>query len=271
MIKLAMMSYTMARGRWGTSPDIRQLCEFTRELGLDAIDFVTTYGCDPRLVRAIANNNGLTVVCYTFFAHSGATDAAALAGEQEALKTGLETALVMGAKIIMLPIVAKKGLPDEESRSYCADFLASAVELATKTGVTVSFENRTPVVVSKHVKQILAQIPGVKVTFDNGNVLQGGEDPVQAIKAYGRDIVHAHFKDWMKVDMGSAPPRAGGAAYTPAVIGAGIVDQKGCIAALRQTGYSGYINIEYDGRDLEPDVAVRRGVECLRVLLQDVS
>ena len=268
MIKPAMMSYTMARGRWGTSPDIRQVCEFTRELGLDAIDFVTTYGCDPRLVRAIADNNGLAIVCYTFFAHSGATDATALAGEQEALKKGLETALVMGAKIIMLPILAKTGLPDEDSRSYCADFLASAVKLATGTGVTVSFENRTPVVVSKHIKKILAQVPGIKVTFDNGNVLQGGEDPVRAIKAYGKDIVHAHFKDWMKADMEG---KTGGAVYTPAVIGTGMVDQKGCIAALQQAGYRGYINIEYNGRDLEPDVAVRRSLEYLRTLLQDVS
>jgi sugar phosphate isomerase/epimerase len=128
----------------------------------------------------------------------------------------------------------------------------------------VSFENRSPIIVTGQVQRALRQAPGLKVTFDNGNVLMGGEDPVRAIKAYGQEIAHAHFKDWLKM----APDSA---AFMPAVIGTGVVDQKGCISALKQAGYRGYLNIEYDGRDLEPEVAVRRSREYLLPLLSENS
>ena len=270
-MKLSMMSYTMARGKWGKQPDIRRLCAFTRELGLEGIDFVTTYGVPPRQVRALADDFGLKVVCYTFFAQSRSAERPELDKEQEALKEGIATAQTLGADLVMLPIVPKHGRTDEDSIVYGLDFLASAVDLGRKAGITVSFENRRPIIVAEQVQRALRQVYGLKVTFDNGNVLMGGEDPVRAIQAYGREIVHAHFKDWMKADAGGVGPGTDGAAYTPAVIGAGLVDQQGCIAALKQAGYQGYINIEYDGRDIEPDMAVRRSAEYLQKLLQDVS
>lgn len=269
-MKLSMMSYTMARGKWGKQPDLRRLCEFTRELGLDGIDFVTTYGVPPRQVRALADDFGLKVVCYTFFAQSRSTERPALDKEQEALKEGIETAQTLGTDLVMLPIVPKNGRTDEDSIVYGLDFLASAVDLGRKASITVSFENRRPIIVAGQVQRALRQVRALKVTFDNGNVLMGGEDPVRAIKAYGREIVHAHFKDWVKADAGGARPETGGVTYTPAVIGTGLVDQKGCIAALKQAGYRGYINIEYDGSAVEPDVAVRRSAAYLQKLLQDV-
>jgi len=54
----------------GEQFDVRALCEFTQELGLDAIDWVTTYGHEPAAIRKITDDFGLANICYTFFAIS---------------------------------------------------------------------------------------------------------------------------------------------------------------------------------------------------------
>ena len=58
-MKFSMMSYTMARGDWGKNPDIRKLCQFTSELDLEGIDFVTAYGIDPKEVHGVDHKSVL--------------------------------------------------------------------------------------------------------------------------------------------------------------------------------------------------------------------
>ncbi len=67
-MKISMMSYTMYRGRWKENFNIKKLCEFTKNLGLDGIDWVTTYGYRPVEIKRIMDDYGLKTVCYTFFA-----------------------------------------------------------------------------------------------------------------------------------------------------------------------------------------------------------
>ncbi len=256
--QLSVMSYTMARGKWWEKPDVRKLCEFTRSIGIDGIDFVTTYGTPAQEVRKISDGCGLKVVCYTFFPHSRSAEEKDLREEVDAVNAGLETALTLGAPIIMLPIVAKEGKTQDESRGYCREFLSKAVALGEKYRLAVSFENRNPIITTDHVNDILRQLPGLMVTLDNGNILMGGDDPVSAINSYGKRIIHAHFKDYRKDPQGQC---------CPCILGEGMVDQAGCLEGLKKAGYKGHINIEYDGGEFEPDIATTRSAEYLRGLL----
>jgi sugar phosphate isomerase/epimerase len=79
-------------------------------------------------------------------------------------------------------------------------------------------------------------------------------------------VAHAHFKDWL-VRPDAAPgfrPMLDGRHYQAALIGEGVVDHRACVAAMAAAGYTGCINIEYEGNDYAPAEAVRRAVAYLR-------
>ena len=78
----------------------------------------------------------------------------------------------------------------------------------------------------------------VGLLFDIAHYTQGGGDPVQAIRRY---------RDWIKVvhlkDVKAATNTQG---YEFVELGHGRVDVKGCIAALRAIGFSGWAIVELD-------------------------
>ncbi|MGE0452437.1 MAG: sugar phosphate isomerase/epimerase family protein [Vicinamibacteria bacterium] len=76
---------------------------------------------------------------------------------------------------------------------------------------------------------------------DTGHLLAGGCDPVEVYRSYASRIVHSHLKDW-------APPAAPGARGAFLPLGQGQVDFAGIVAALRALRFSGWLNVELDGR-----------------------
>jgi inosose dehydratase len=78
----------------------------------------------------------------------------------------------------------------------------------------------------------------VGLLFDIAHYQQGGGDPVKAIRRYGKAIKVVHLKDVRPVD---ASP-----GYQWVELGRGRVDVKGCVAALRETGFDGWAIVELD-------------------------
>lgn len=76
---------------------------------------------------------------------------------------------------------------------------------------------------------------------DTGHLLAGGCDPVEVYRSYAARIVHTHLKDW-------APPASPGARGAFLPLGQGRVDFAGIVAALRAARFTGWLNVELDGR-----------------------
>jgi inosose dehydratase len=78
----------------------------------------------------------------------------------------------------------------------------------------------------------------VGLLFDIAHYQQGGGDPVQAIRRY---------RDWIKVvHLKDVKPATNNQAYEFVELGHGRVDVKGCAAALRDIGFSGWAIVELD-------------------------
>jgi len=274
-MKLSMMSYTMARGLQPAQVNIPGMCALARELGMDGIDMVTTYGRDPREVRKIVDDHGLKVVCYTFFQDVNFPDAQGRAAGVDGLKKGIEAALVLGTDKVMLPTPGKKGFLREESRRNIMASLQEVMPAARQAGVTFTVENfpgaASPFLISSDILEAVAAVPGLKLTFDNGNVVTGGEDPGLSFEKTADYVVHSHFKDFMIVGESEGFKGLDGRNYRGALIGEGIVDQKGCLRAMKKSGYAGYINIEYEGNLYTPEAAVRKAAEYLRGLSAEIG
>ncbi len=80
--------------------------------------------------------------------------------------------------------------------------------------------------------------------------------------------MHAHFKDWRRVDKSQGVKVKGldGHTYAAALIGEGIVNHRACLRAMKKSSYPGYINIEYEGNEYPPDIAVRKALDYLQEL-----
>ncbi len=263
----SVMSYTFRRGRWKDAYSVEEICRWTARLGLDAVDWVTTYGMPAAEVRRIMDSCGLKTVCHTIYADLNPVDPADRAG-MDSVRRGLDDAAVLGSPCVMLVVMGKKGRSRDESRRLIGERLPEAVSLAAAADIALTIEpfpgDDSPFVTSAEIRELLAAAPGLKVTFDGGNLLTGGENPVDGYLSLKDDVVFAHFKDWTLADPTTGRRMADGRWYRPALVGEGIVDYPRLVAAMRRAGYRGYANIEYEGDAYPPEEATRRALEYLR-------
>ncbi|MGD9519508.1 MAG: sugar phosphate isomerase/epimerase family protein, partial [Armatimonadota bacterium] len=267
----SMMSYTMARGLpEGETLDIAGLCQFTLDLDMDGVDWVTTYGYDPADIRRIMDDYGLATVCYTFPCDLNFPTAAERAPGRDVFRRGIEAAVALGTDKVMLPIGGKSGMSREESFRNVVDGLHEVIGIADAADITVTVEHfsmaTAPFLVSEDMNRAIAEIPQLRVTFDSGNCFMSGESAREAFLNSREYIVHAHFKDWSICEPGTPGARLGldGRYYRATLVGDGDVDNAEAIAAMRECGYRGYINFEYEGCELTPREATLEGVRRLR-------
>ena len=268
-MKYSMMAYTMTRQK--EHFDFDEMLRLTVELDLAGIDFFGTCGLAAKELRARVDDLGIPVVCYIFSANLGADDDAQRAQALEVTKQQVAAAVALGAPRVMVTTPGTEGVDRAESRKRWIGGFQAALPIMEEAGVTLTIENFpgafSPFVVADDVLEAIREVPGLKLTFDNGNAASG-EDPGESFARCAEHVVHAHFKDWTIADE-PAPDRRlmlDGRYYKAALIGEGDIDQAGTLAAMKRAGYDGCINIEYEANDYAPVDAVRRAVEYLRGL-----
>lgn len=274
-MKLSMMSYTMYRQVKEGPFDFKAMCALTRKLGMDAVDVVTLSGYSAKEVRGMLDGHGLKAACHTFFADLNFPDPAGRAVGVDAIKAGLETAVVLGAPVAMIPTPGKQGVPREVTRSRYIRGLQEACAFARQADVTLTVENfpgaLSPFVVSGDVLEAVREVPGLKVTFDNGNAFTGGEDAAISFSRCAEHVVHCHFKDWCHMPAGQGMQGLDGRWYAPDLIGEGLVDQRSVLQAMKAAGYKGYINIEYEGDKYPAGEAVAKVVRYLQDVMASLA
>jgi len=267
-----MMSYTMWRRPELFS--VRGMLELTHELGMEGIDFVTLSDTDPRELRAMAEDLGITVACYTFFCGFNTPDAAQRLEAVDAAKREIDNALALGTKTIMVVTPGKPDQAREESRRYYVAGLGAIADDVQAAGLTLTVENfpgaDSPFVTANDFFLAQHEIPSLRLTFDSGNTLMG-EDPAASYARCAPFVAHAHFKDWYLTDAGQGRQGLDGRYYGSALIGEGIVDHRAVLTAMKQAGYDGFINIEYEGNEYTPADGVRKAVAYLQDLMSELA
>lgn len=261
-MKLCMMSYTMSRQGFS----VEEIIKTAVKLNMEGIDWVTTYGRNPKELRKISVDAGLELVCYTFFADK------LMSGESkwlDEIKQSIDDAVSLGVSAIMIPTVVNENIPRDDFRRFWINALKQITPLTEQAGITLTIENYpgkdSAFVTAADFLEAKAQIPQLKLTYDNGNAATG-EDPVDSLKLCKDDIVHVHFKDWyIKNRPGEGYRKMlNGKYFKPALIGQGDIPTSACLKALEEIGYEGYINIEYEGDNIPADKAIESAVDFLK-------
>lgn len=256
------MTYTMMRQPGFTPADCVRVAA---ELKMDGIDWVTTYGEDPKLLKKMSDDAGLPVCAHTFFV-SGITPAEKIANAERSL----DDACVLGAPLVMIPTIPFADVMEPaENRKRWIEVLSWIVPLAEKRNLFFTVENfpgsASGFVTADDFFEAKKAIPSLKLTFDNGNAASG-EDQIESLKRCFNDVVHVHFKDWYvsSGDNGSGRKMRDGRYYVPALIGEGDIDSKATLKTLEELGYTGFINIEYENNKYRADEGIRKALEFLK-------
>lgn len=253
------MSYTVMRQGGYTPLDC---VKFAVELGMDGIDWVTTYGEDPRYLKKISDEAGLPVVAYTFFVRE--SDCTNL---ESYMEKSLDEAAILGAPLVMIPPSNFPGVEDPaENRKRWCEVLCRTAPIAEARNITLTVENfpgaGSAFVTADDFYEAKALVPSLKLTYDDGNAATG-EDPVESVKRCIKDIVHVHFKDW-NFSTSEGRLMKNGLYGTPALIGEGDVPSLAVLEELERSGYNGYINIEYESNHYPAREAIAKALQFLK-------
>jgi len=276
-MRLSLMTYTVHAGQPGGLGTLEEIADFAREVGFAALELSARdlTANTPAQARAICAERGLAISCINGPADvSGADDAAFEAGLAQGREL-IAAAAQMDCPVIMV-IPGRATSPGDKPRAAAriAQGLRALVSVGAEAGVTVSIEDfpnpLAPYASVEEVGYLLREAPGLGLTFDNGNWLIGGDDPVVAIEAFGDRIVNCHVKDWEPDPQQGRIQLPDGTWIRGGLHGAGLLDHRAILSALLATGYDGTLAFEYEG-PLDHLEATRTGIAYLRGVLEELN
>jgi 3-oxoisoapionate decarboxylase len=175
-------------------------------------------------------------------------------------------------------VVAHRGLPGDDTPLFEEAFptiVAASKEIAqyaAAAGITTSLENHGFFVQSAdRVRRIVHAVdePNFKTTLDVGNFVCVDEDPAAVVPQNLPYAMVLHFKDFYirDADPGDGWFRSRGGKYLRgAIVGNGDIDLAAVARSIRESGYSGYASIEFEGVE-DCLLGVERGLANARRLL----
>jgi sugar phosphate isomerase/epimerase len=236
-----------------TLTDWFKLC--AEELGLTAVELEDHHIGEPtaaRLaeIRSAADRFRLEIVNIALMNNFGLADAAARRAEQERTVRWMDASKTLRTKFLR----TFAGWPEGDRGARWPDMLETLRHVAgaaQTAGVRLVMENHNHngfVRTSDDAQMILDAVasPSLGLLLDTGNFLDG----LPGIERTARRAWHVHAK------FTRVMPDGGDAK----------VDYPAVIRLLRNTGYDGWVSLEYEGEEASRD-AVPRALACLRQLL----
>ncbi len=270
------MTYTVHAGQPGGLETLDQIADFARELDFDALELSARDlgALEPAEARAICDERGLAISCINGPANLASPDDPEFEAGLAQGRALIRAAAQMACPVVMvIPGRARSEADKPRAAERIAEGLRRLVEEARDAGVALSIEDfpnpLAPYASIEEVRRLMDGVPGLALTFDNGNWVVGGDDPIDALREFADRIVNCHVKDWEPDPERRRIQCPDGTWIRGGLHGEGLLDHRAILSALVQTGYDGYLAFEYEGV-MDHLEATRRGMAHLRRVLEDV-
>ena len=271
------MTYTVHPGQPGGLQTLEEMADFARQLDFEALELSARdlAGREPEEIAEICGDRSLAISCINGPADLAAADDHAFEAGLVEARALVDAAAEMGCPAIMLiPGRAESEEDMPRAAGRIAEGLDHAVGYGEERGVTVTIEDfpnpLAPYASIEQVRYLMEQAPGLRLTYDCGNWVVGGDDPVQAVYAFADEIANAHIKEWEPDPTESRIRTPEGAWLRGGLHGEGVLDHEAILQGLVEIGYDGYLAFEYEGVE-DHQEATRRGVKYLRGLLDRIQ
>lgn len=284
-MKFSVSSYSYSKNISSGKMTLTDCIKFSAEAGFDGFEFVDftppeslTKKEYAAILREECEKRGITPVAYTIGADFLYGSDGCIEKEIERLCEEVETAAVLGVKLMRHDAARGYKKEDRKYRGF-DDALPAIVKgcrevtnYAKKYSIRTMIENhgtfcQESVRVEKIVNKVADDNFGLLI--DIGNFLCADENPEEAVGRLAPYAFHIHAKDFHKKS-GNAPlfcdgffKTRGGNYLRGAVIGHGDVPVYQCLSALAENGYNGFVTVEFEGIET-PETGVVYGLNTLK-------
>ena len=283
MIKIGFTSYSFAAALRSGEMNISQAIQFAAGLGAEHMEISPgTFGdMTDDMVNTIvkaAKDCKIPLSSYTIGANFVQPDVAAVAKEIERVKKEVEIAAKLGVTR-MRHDCGWRPQPECTYENFnreveiFADACGQIADKAKTYGIVTSIENHGFYVQgSERVQRVILAVnrDNFRTTLDVGNFLCVDEDPECAVLNNIGYASMIHFKDFHirrhVTDPAGFIKTLHGRYIRGAVTGDGDVDLPAICKIIKNSGYDGYLSIEYEGRE-ECKFACTRAIKNVRELM----
>lgn len=282
-MKIGVSSYSFSqRLRTGEMTQLDAVKK-AKEIGFEAIEFTDLQPPEgvsnleyARQIREEAKKCGMEISVYVVGADFAKGSKEEIAAEVARVKTKVDEAKALGVtKFRHDQMWNYNGF-----RSFDAAFptlvecTREITEYAEKLGIRTMSENHGYIAQDPDRMERLAAAvnhPNYGLLIDIGNFLCADVCSVEAVSRLANLAFMVHAKDFKKIDFyaynGEPAIKTRASNYLKAtVIGKGDVCVEQCLDILKQAGYNGYIDVEYEGAD-DCMEALKESVAFLRKIL----
>ena len=223
---------------------VAKIIQSAAHVGFDGIDLGYYWGENKAAefaeAKKVADGEGIAIANYIVgnnFGNAAAEDR--LQAEIEKVKVALEEAASFGCKALRV-FGGGYGLDWATYSPKIAEALAACVETAEKCNVVMAIEDHGAL--CKNSAEQLFYInevnsPFLRATADIGNYwLPGGELPIVGVSSIAEYVEMVHVKDYVFINN----------KHVACPSGEGLVDFRNCFRALKDSGYDGYLSLEYE-------------------------
>jgi inosose dehydratase len=209
---------------------------------------------DPGSLRGALEQHGLELIGV----YSGANLIFPEVRSEELWRIGraAELGQRFGAEHLVVGGGAQRTVPPaDDDYTRLAAALDRVVDLAEAHGLTATYHPHLSTIVEgpDQVDRIFERAD-IGFCPDLGHLAAAGGDPVELVSRHSERIPYIHFKDVTE-----------DGAFVP--LGEGTVDFPGVVRALRAAAFDGWVTVELDGYDGDPDAAAGHNRDYVRDLL----
>lgn len=251
-----------------------------KNVGADGVELLDFFYTDTDRERAIAQQAlaDHNLVCSVF---SVANNFAKLSADERSaqvdrIRFGVDEAILYGAKTVRVfagDTPADGSIGFSEALGWIIEGLSEASNYAHDRGIKLALENHGKL--AGRGDQVRTIIDGVRqkcghaalgANPDTGNFVLVGQAGHEGVAEVADLAYMVHFKDFAATPDGwdgYTFSALDGSSYIGAVLGEGLVDLSSCVQSLKDAGFDGWLNLEYEG-ETSPFEGVPRSMENAR-------
>lgn len=266
MIKTCVSSYSFGREASEDRLGTLGVIEKAKEMGYDGIEFVESEYTTPEkahIIKEKCREVGIDAVNLCIGGNLALEDSADLEKEIDRMKHMVDIAAEMGVSMMRhdvayAPFKRTYNTGYDAAIPYIAKGCAAVAEYAKAKGIKTMTENhgffsQDALRVEKLINAVNHENFGALI--DIGNFMCADEDPTRSVGIMTPYAFHVHCKDFYFKSGNEIAPGDGwfstrsGNYLRGSIIGFGSAKAAQSIRILRNSGYDGYMSIEFEGGD----------------------
>lgn len=249
--------------------DVAGFIKTAKDLGADGVELLDFFMPGPAefeaAKRALAET-GLPCGVFSVGNNLVNPDADERRKQTKVIIKGVDSAKELGAKVVrVFSGNPTEGITFEQALGWIIEGLQEGARYAEKSGVYLALENHGKLAGrSDQVLTIIEKVgsPNFGANPDTGNFQLVHQLSDEAVAALAKHAYMVHFKDFKAVPEGYEGPGYSsieGKKFYGTAIGEGDVNLLQCVKHLAAAGFTGWLNIEYEGHE-DPTTAMPRSV-----------